>query len=159
LSRPSPDSEWSREHSPQTADTTLQPFSSGPSGARDPDQGRDAMVRSASLAHKERSRWQWWALLVIAAAGATFWLSRGWHDSPLATSPSASALASVAAPVALPVPAPAAAAPSSAPSAVVAPTVATEPSARDAAPAKPSKRAAGSAPPHARIPSDLESPF
>ena len=155
LSRPAPDSEWNRERSRETADTTLQPFSTGSGGVSDPDQGRDAMVRSASLAHKDRPRWPLWLLLVAAAAAATLWISRGWHDSPIATSPSASAVS----PAPVPVPVPAAAAPSSAPSATVAPSLAPEPSARDVAPTKPSKRAAGPPATRARIPSDLESPF
>jgi eukaryotic-like serine/threonine-protein kinase len=153
LSRPSPDSEWSRERSAETADTTLQPFSSGGGGVSDPDQGRDAMVRSASLAHRERARWPLWALLVVAAAAATLWLSRGWHDSSLAPSPSASAAVRVSVPV------PAAAVPSSALSAAVAPSAAAEPSAHDATSIKPAKRVPGPAPVRARIPSDLESPF
>jgi len=154
LSRPSPDSEWSRERSAETADTTLQPFSTG-GGVSDPDQGRDAMVRSASLAHKERARWPLWALLVVAAAAATLWLSRGWHDSSNAPSPSASARV----PDPVPVPVPAAATPSSAPSAAVAPSVAAEPSARDALPPRPVKRLPGPPSARPRIPSDLESPF
>ncbi len=157
LSRPSPDSEWSRQHSPDTADTTLQPFSSG-GGLSDPDQGREAMVRSASLSHKERSRWPLWALLVATAAAATVWLSRGWHDSPLVTSPSASALTHVPVPVPVPVPA-AAVVPSSAPSALVVPNVSAQSSARELAPVKASKRAPVPPSGRARIPSDLESPF
>jgi len=168
LSRPSPDSEWSREHSPSTADTTLQPFSSGAGGVTDPDPGRDAMVRSASLAHKDRLRWPLWALLVAAAAGSTLWLSRGFHDSPLPPSPSASALSHVAVPAAASSVTPSAAVaavasvvPSAvvAPSAVVTPSAVVAPSARDATPPKPAKRPAGGAPARARIPSDLESPF
>jgi hypothetical protein len=173
LSRPSPDSEWSREHSPSTADTTLQPFSSGAGGVTDPDPGRDAMVRSASLSHKDRLRWPLWALLVAAAAGSTLWLSRGFHDAPLTASPSASALSHVAVPaLASSVTPSAAVAPSAAvvavapsaavavaPSAVVTPSAALPPSPRDATPAKPAKRPAGGAPARAHIPSDLESPF
>jgi len=163
LSRPSPDSEWTRGHSQQSADTTLQPFSSGAGGQTDPDQGRDAMVRSASLAHKERSRWPLWVLLAAAAA-ATVWFGRGWHDSAGTPSPSASALAHVSAPVPapapVPVPVPAAPALSAAPSAVAAPSVTpSEPSTREVPSSKPAKRAVGSPPSHARIPSDLESPF
>ncbi|HKO49158.1 MAG TPA: serine/threonine-protein kinase [Polyangiaceae bacterium] len=154
LSRPSPDSEFNREPSDETADTTLQPFSSG-GGVTEPDQGREAMVRSASLAHKDRSRWPLWLLLVAAAAGATLLFSRGWHDSPIAASPSASALSRVAVPVVVP----AAAAPSVAPSAVAASSAAPEPSAREVAPVKPAKRAPGLPAVRARIPSDLESPF
>jgi len=155
LSRPPPDSEWNRARSADTADTTLQPFSSGAGGITDADQGRDAMVRSASLAQKERSRWPLWLLLVAVAAGATFWLSRGWHDSPIATAPSASARSPIAVPV------PAAAAPSAPPSEIAAPSavVAPEPSVREAAPAKPTKRAPVPPAARARIPSDLESPF
>jgi eukaryotic-like serine/threonine-protein kinase len=156
LSRPSPDFEWRSEHSRETADTTLQPFSSGPQGVSDRDQGRDAMVRSASLSHKERSRWPLWALLVIAAAGATLWLGRGWHDSPVASSPSASAPAPR--PVPLPASLPTAAAPSAASSVVIAPSSA-DPSTREVAPPKAVKRAAGVVPARPRIPSDLESPF
>jgi serine/threonine-protein kinase len=153
LSRPAPESESSREHSQATADTTLQPFSSGPGGLSDPDQGRDAMVRSASLSHKERARWPLWALLVAATAAATLWFSRGWHDSPVAASPSASR------PPPTSVPAAAVAAPSAAVSTVVVPNASAEPSVREAAPPKPIKRVPGNAPAHARIPSDLESPF
>jgi len=155
LSRPPPDSEGIREHSRETADTTLQPFSSGAGGLSDADQGREAMVRSASLAHKERTRWPLWLLLVAVAAAITLWLSRGWHDSPVATAPSASASAPAR------VSAPAAATPSALPSAVsapVAPSAATEPSGHEVAPAKPPKRAPAPAV-RARIPSDLESPF
>ena len=155
LSRPPPDSEWNRERSRESADTTLQPFSSGAGGISDPDQGRDAMVRSASLAHKERSRWPLWVLLVAVAAVATLWFSRGWHDSPVATSPSASARAPVPVPAAAPS---AAASAEVAPSAGVAPNPAPEPSAHEAMPVKPTKRAPGP-PVRARIPSDLESPF
>ena len=166
LSRPAPDSELNQARSAETADTTLQPFSSGPGGVSDPDRGRDAMVRSASLSHKERSRWPLWLALVAAAAAATLWLSRGWHDSPLAASPSASSHT--------PVPAAAASSmrssivtPSApvtptaevAPTAEAAPSVATEPSKHDATPAKAAKRAPGPASVRARIPSDLESPF
>jgi eukaryotic-like serine/threonine-protein kinase len=158
LSRPSPDAEGNAPHSAETADTTLQPFSSGPSGLSDPDQGRDAMVRSASLSHKERSRWRVWALLVAAGAAATVWFSRGWHDSPLASSPSASASAPSHAPAPVPVPVPAAAAPAATPSAVVAPD-APEPSTREVAPSKPAKRMPGPPSARPRIPSDLESPF
>lgn len=163
LSRPSPDSEWKREHSHETADTTLQPFSPAPVGITDPDQGRDAMVRSASLSHKERSRWPLWALLAVAAIAATLWFSRGFHDAP---GPAASARASAPAPALQPVSAPTAAVSSAPPSAAIAASApvansaAAEPSAREVpTPAKPAKRAPGPQPAHARIPSDLESPF
>jgi serine/threonine-protein kinase len=161
LSRPSPDADSNRPHSHETADTTLQPFSPAAGGITDPDQGRDAMVRSASLSHKERSRWPLWALLTAAAIVATLWFSRGFHDAPV---PTASARASAPAPV--PPPVPAAAVPSAQPgaaiasSAVAAPSSASEPSAREAAPvAKPVKRVPGAPSAHPRIPSDLESPF
>ena len=156
LSRPPPGSELSRDHSRETADTTLQPFSPDVSGPSDLDQGRGALVRSASLARQERARWPLWALLLVAAAAATLWLSRGWHDSAVAASPSASHTPPVAVPVAVPT---SVTAPSAAPSAPVTPNVAAESSARDAAPPRHGKRAPGVAPPHARIPSDLESPF
>ncbi len=166
LSRPPPDSEWQRAHSHATADTTLQPFSSGAGGVTDPDPGRDAMVRSASLAHKERSRWPLWALLMAAAAAATLWFGRGWHDSSLAASPSASALSHLPVPTPVPAPTPApAASPSavssaaSASSASALPSATAEPAAHEATPQKPVKRAPGGAPARARIPSDLESPF
>jgi eukaryotic-like serine/threonine-protein kinase len=157
LSRPSPDSEAAPQHSPETADTTMQPFSSGSNGRSDPDRERNAMVRSASLAHKDRSRWPLWALLVAAGAAATVWLSSGWHGSSLASSPSASP-SHVPVPVAVPAPLPAAAAPSATPSAVVVPN-APEPSPREVVPVKPVKRSPGPPSARSRIPSDLESPF
>jgi len=163
LSRPPPDSILNREHTPETADTTLQPFSPTSLGVSDPDQVRDAMVRSASLSHKERSRWQLWALLAAVAVVATLWFSRGFHDAP---APSASARPPAPAPA--PSPVPAAAAPSALPSAAVvssavAPSVSAAASTRTPAPApsaaKPVKRVPGAHSAHARIPSDLESPF
>ena len=156
LSRPSPDSELNSAHSDETADTTLQPFSSGPGGVSDPDQGREAMVRSASLSHKERARWPLWLLLVAAAAAVTLWLGRSWYDSPLAAAPSASASTSTSKSVPVPVPAAAA---SSAPSAAATASAAPEASPQLVAPAKPAKRAPGPPSVRARIPSDLESPF
>jgi len=162
LSRPSPEAAVNLPHSRETADTTLQPFSSGAGGITDPDQSREAMVRSASLSHRERSRWQFWVFLAIVAAATTLWLSRGWHDAPIATSASASARAPVLVPPAV-APAVPAAAPSSTPSAAtadnaaVAPSAVPAPSAHEAAP-KPVKRAPPPAV-RARIPSDLESPF
>lgn len=162
LSRPSPDATANLPHSRETADTTLQPFSSGAGGISDPDPGRDAMVRSASLSHRDRSRWQFWVLLAVVAAGTTLWLSRGWHDSPVATSSaSASARAPVPAPGLEPTSAPAAAAPSSPPSAAASASATSsatpEPSATLTA--KPAKRVPAQPAVRARIPSDLESPF
>lgn len=170
LSRPAPNSRLDQQRSADTADTTLQPFSSGAGGVTDPDPGRDAMVRSASLSRKERSRWPLWALLAAAAAFGTLWLSRGWHDSSLAASPSAAARSATPAPVAAaPSVSSAAAAPSSAPassaalapasSAAVVPSSVPGPSTHDVPTAKPVKRVPGPQSVRARIPSDLESPF
>lgn len=162
LSRPSPDAALELAHSRETADTTLQPFSSG-AAITDPDQGREAMVRSASLSHRERSRWQFWALLALVAAATTLWLSRGWHDSPaVASSASASARVPMPEPAPEPTSVPVAAAPSSAPSAATSASAALAASAPEpsaAAPAKPAKRAPSQPAVRARIPSDLESPF
>ena len=164
LSRPSPDAVEELSHSRETADTTLQPFSSGAGGISDPDQGREAMVRSASLSHRDRSRWQFWVLLAVVAAGTTLWLSRGWHDSPVvSTSASASARASLPAPAPEPTSVPATAASSSLPSASASASAAVAPSATPEAsapaPAKHSKRLPAQPAVRARIPSDLESPF
>jgi len=163
LSRPSPSTESSKGRSQESADTTLQAFSSGALGSTDPDQGREAMVRSAGLSRRERSRWQFWALLAVVATGATLWLSRGWHDSPLAPSASASARTPALPPT--PVAASTTTA-SSTPSATAVesaaptPSAAPESSAREPASVKPVKRAPAPPPAvRARIPSDLESPF
>ena len=157
LSRPPPESEGTRQHSRETADTTLQPFSTGPGGTTDADRGRDAMVRTTSLAQRERSRWPLWALLAAVAAAVTLWLSRGWHDAPAATATSASANSSMLVPAsAAPAPVASVAPPASA---VVAPSVAADPTAQEAVPVKPVKRVPGPPAARARIPSDLESPF
>src|SRR6478735_8777073 len=152
LSRPPPESEGTRQHSRETADTTLQPFSTGPGGTSDADRGRDAMARTTSLTQRERSRWPLWALLAAVAAATTLLLSRGWHDAPAATAASASAHASVLVPASA-APAASVAAPASA---VVAPSVAAESSAHEAVPVKPVRRAPGPPAARARIPSDLE---
>jgi len=154
LSRPPPDADSNRARSAETADTTLQTFSGSLS---DPDRGREAMVRSASLGQKERSRWPLWALLVAVGAALTVWLSGDWHSAPLATAPSASAASPV--PVPVPVPVPAAAAPSGVSSTIAEPSAAPAASAREAAPKASNKRASSAASGRARIPSDLESPF
>jgi len=155
LSRPPPDTDSNRVRSAETADTTLQTLSGG--SLSDPDQGRAAMVRSASLRQKERSRWPLWALLVAVGAAATVWVSGSWHSAPLATAPSASAPAPVNAPV--PVPVPAAAVPSALASVAAEPSAAPATSTREATSPKASKRAPSAATARARIPSDLESPF
>ena len=156
LSRPEPGTESLRDHSRETADTTLQPFSPHSVAVTDPEFGRGALVRSASRSgQKGVSRWPLWVLLVAVGAGATVWLTHGWHDSPV-TAASASVSVSSAAPTAA-MQAPDTSA-SAAPPLVPASSNA-EPSAREPAIAKPSKHVAGAGSARARIPSDLESPF
>jgi eukaryotic-like serine/threonine-protein kinase len=149
LSRPAPGSEVVREHSRETADTTLQPYS--PSGTRSsrPDFGRDALVRSAGSTQKRALGWPWWILLVVIAALATLRLTQGFHGSPSAAA--SAPLPPVATPVPLPQPAAAAVSPN--------PSVQAEPVARDPVQPPPAKRVPGVASARRRIPADLESPF
>ena len=91
-----------REHSRETADTTLQPFS--PGSLSDPERG--ALVRTALRPTLTPvSHWPYWAVFFALAAAAVIWLTRAWHGAP-ATPPSAavspSAVPPSAPPVALP---------------------------------------------------------
>ena len=158
LSRPVPGPESLRDHSRESADTTLQPFSPGGSGFSDLTFDRSPSPRSAAtLADRPRSRWPLWALLVAVGAGTTVWLTHSWHDAAPVSSPSASPPLNMAA---RPSVAPGAAAAAAAPTpSLASPNVAAPPPSADAIPTKPSKRPPSAASAHPRIPSDLESPF
>ncbi len=144
LPRPSVTPESLREHSRETADTTLQPFS--PASFSDAERGRGAMVRTAAPTLKRGSRWPLWAVLVVLGAAVTVWLTHGWHGAPAPT-PSAAV-----APTPAPPSAPQAMLPS-APALSVAPEVSAQPA------PKPKKHALGAASAQPLIPKDLENPF
>ena len=145
LPRPSVDPESTRDHSRETADTTLQPFS--PGSFSDADRGRGAMVRTAAPTLKRLPRWPLWALLVALGAVATVWLTHGWHSAPAPT-PSAAAQ---------PAPAPTSATQAALPVASVITSAAPEVSAQPAP--KPKKHAPGASSAQPVIPKDLENPF
>jgi serine/threonine-protein kinase len=150
LSRPAPGSEPTRDHSRESADTTLQPFSPGSASWSKPDAARAELLGSAARPSPTRvAGWLWWALLAAFAALATVWLTRGWHGAPVA-------VASAPVPkVALPV----LASKSSALAAPPSPSALAEPSGRDPGLTRPPKRLPGVASARPRIPADLESPF
>jgi serine/threonine-protein kinase len=147
LPRPAVDSASQREHSRETADTTLQPFS--PRSLSDPERGRGALVRTAALpALKRAPHWPFWVVFFALCGAAVMRLSRGWHNAPAA--PSSAAVA--------PSPAPPPAPPVALPSASVVSSAAAEVSAQPAP--KPKKHPPGAAASaHSTIPKDLENPF
>jgi len=148
LSRPAADADSAREHSRETADTTLRPFAPSSANA---DFARQAMVRTAHATQKPWPRWPLWSLLVALGAAATVWFGRGLHGTAGA-SPSASVSATAlrgSASVAAASVEPPAATTSAIPTA----------SAPEIAAPKSLKRAPVAASARPRIPSDLESPF
>lgn len=155
LSRPAPGSNDTFERSRESADTSLQGLSDASLGFTERDFRRGAMVRSAGTStQKPPVRWPLWVLLVAVGAGATVWVTRGWHDAPLApagaasASNAANAVSAAVAPTAVSVVPP-----------VSASSPAPEPIAPEPALQKPAKRAPGVASAASRIPKDLESPF